>query len=63
MQAAGETDMLIEAALIKHTDKIAAYKKGKKGLLAVFIGEVMKLSKGKAAAEEVTIKLTEKLNA
>ncbi len=63
LQVASETDTHIAAALSKHADKIAAYKKGKKGLLAVFVGEVMKLSKGKAAAEEVTKKLTEKLNA
>lgn len=63
LESAGETDAHIDAALVKHADKIAAYKKGKKGLISVFVGEVMKLSKGKAAAEEVTRKLTEKLNA
>ena len=63
LQPASETDGHIEAALAKHADKITAYKKGKKGLLSVFVGEVMKLSKGKDAADEVTKKLTEKLNA
>lgn len=63
VQSADETEAHINAALAKHADKIAAYKKGKKGLLSVFIGEVMKLSKGKAAADEVAKKLTEKLNA
>lgn len=63
LQSADETDLHIEAALVKHADKIPVYKKGKKGLISVFVGEVMKLSKGKANAAEVTKKLTEKLNA
>ena len=29
-------------------DKVKEYKKGKKGLIGLFMGEVMKLSKGKA---------------
>lgn len=58
-----ETDELIESALQKHADKIAAYQKGKKGLLSVFVGEVMKLSKGKADAKKVTEKITERLKA
>jgi len=48
--------------LVKHEQKIAEYKKGKKGLLSVFVGEVMKLSGGKADAKLITQKLIEKLN-
>ena len=62
LQSADETEAHIEAALTKHAQKITEYKKGKKGLLSLFVGEVMKLSKGKANAEEVTQKILEKIN-
>jgi aspartyl-tRNA(Asn)/glutamyl-tRNA(Gln) amidotransferase subunit B len=39
---------LIEEALGKFPEKITEYKNGKLGLLGLFVGEVMKLSKGKA---------------
>lgn len=39
---------LIEQALAKYPEKILEYKAGKKGLLGLFMGEVMKLSGGKA---------------
>ena len=61
VQSGGEIDAFIEASLTKHAQKITEYKKGKKGLLSLFVGEVMKLSKGKANAEEVTQKILEKL--
>jgi aspartyl-tRNA(Asn)/glutamyl-tRNA(Gln) amidotransferase subunit B len=54
-------DKHIEEALKKYADKIPEYKKGKKGLISLFVGEVMKLSKGKADAKMVTEKLIEKL--
>ncbi|HZH64242.1 MAG TPA: Asp-tRNA(Asn)/Glu-tRNA(Gln) amidotransferase subunit GatB [Flavisolibacter sp.] len=62
LQSGNETDVLVDAALTKYAQKIIEYKRGKKGLLSLFVGEVMKLSKGKANAEEVTKKLEEKLN-
>lgn len=43
----GELQQFIKAALAKHPDKIKEYQKGKKGLLSLFMGEVMKQSKGK----------------
>jgi aspartyl-tRNA(Asn)/glutamyl-tRNA(Gln) amidotransferase subunit B len=61
VQSGGEIDAFIDASLTKHAQKITEYKKGKKGLLSLFVGEVMKLSKGKANAEEVTQKILEKL--
>jgi aspartyl-tRNA(Asn)/glutamyl-tRNA(Gln) amidotransferase subunit B len=61
LQSGDETDKLIDAALTKHAEKITEYKKGKKGLLSLFVGEVMKLSKGKADAKLVTDKIVEKL--
>ena len=39
---------LIEEVLADFPVQVAAYKKGKKGLLGLFVGEVMKRSKGKA---------------
>ncbi len=39
---------LVNQALAKFPEKISEYKGGKTGLLGLFVGEVMKLSKGKA---------------
>ena len=58
-----EIDSLIDTALNKHAQKITEYKKGKKGLLSLFVGEVMKLSNGKVDAKLVTEKIIEKLKA
>src|SRR5215213_4087357 len=58
-----EIESLIDTALNKHSEKITEYKKGKKGLISLFVGEVMKLSKGKADAKLVTEKIIEKLKA
>lgn len=38
----------IEEVLNKMPDKVAEYQKGKKGLMGLFVGEVKKISKGKA---------------
>ncbi|MBL7910582.1 MAG: Asp-tRNA(Asn)/Glu-tRNA(Gln) amidotransferase subunit GatB [Bacteroidia bacterium] len=43
-----ELQGLIDSALSKFPEKIIEYKNGKVGLLGMFVGEVMKLSKGKA---------------
>jgi aspartyl-tRNA(Asn)/glutamyl-tRNA(Gln) amidotransferase subunit B len=59
LQIAGELNLLqdsdegnvaawIEEVLNKMPDKVAEYKKGKKGLIGLFVGEVKKVSKGKA---------------
>lgn len=39
---------LAESVIAKYPEKVAEYRSGKKGLLGLFVGEVMKLSKGKA---------------
>lgn len=39
---------LVEEVIADYPDKVIAYQKGKKGLLGMFMGEVMKRSKGKA---------------
>lgn len=44
----GELQQLVDQVLAKFQDKVAEYKNGKTGLLGLFVGEVMKQSKGKA---------------
>lgn len=39
---------LVEQVLAKLPEKVTEYKNGKKGLIGLFVGEVMKLSRGKA---------------
>lgn len=39
---------LIQEAIAKYPEKVTEYKSGKVGLIGLFMGEVMKLSKGKA---------------
>tara|TARA_A100001037_G_C15113461_1_gene620218 strand:+ start:256 stop:1698 length:1443 start_codon:yes stop_codon:yes gene_type:complete len=53
----------IDSALKKYPDKINEYKSGKKGLIGLFMGEIMRLSRGKAdpkMARELLIKKLEK---
>lgn len=52
----------VDEALAKFPDKVTEYKNGKKGLLGLFMGEVMKLSKGKADPKLTSKLLEEKLN-
>ncbi|NOT51651.1 MAG: Asp-tRNA(Asn)/Glu-tRNA(Gln) amidotransferase subunit GatB [Chitinophagaceae bacterium] len=52
---------LVDAVIEKFSNKVAEYKKGKKGLLAMFAGEVIKRSKGKADPKVVNELLLEKL--
>jgi aspartyl-tRNA(Asn)/glutamyl-tRNA(Gln) amidotransferase subunit B len=51
----------IEQALSKYPDKIQEYKNGKKGLMGLFMGEVMKLSKGTVDPKVATQLLTKAL--
>ena len=47
----GDADTIIAFAvevIAKYPDKVSEYKSGKTGLLGLFVGDVMKLSKGKA---------------
>lgn len=60
-----ETDELttwINQVLQRMPEKVIEYKKGKKGLIGLFVGEVKKLSAGKANPQEVTRLLEEQLN-
>jgi aspartyl-tRNA(Asn)/glutamyl-tRNA(Gln) amidotransferase subunit B len=53
---------LIDEVLGKFPDKVEAYRGGKKGLMGLFMGEVMKASKGKADPKLANKILTQKLN-
>ncbi len=52
----------VRLALEKMPDKVLEYKKGKKGLLGLFIGEVKKISKGKADPQLTNQLLIQKLD-
>jgi aspartyl-tRNA(Asn)/glutamyl-tRNA(Gln) amidotransferase subunit B len=52
---------IINEILEKYAGKVMEYKKGKKGLLSLFVGEVMKRSKGKADPKATNEILLEKL--
>lgn len=52
---------LIDQVLNKFPEKVQEYRKGKKGLMGLFVGEVMKLSNGKADPKLTNAILSEKL--
>ena len=52
---------VIESVLAENKTKVAEYKSGKKGLLGMFMGQVMKKSNGKADPKVATKLLTELL--
>lgn len=54
-------EQLVLEVLARFPDKVSEYQKGKKGLLGMFMGEVMKASKGKADPQATTALLQEKL--
>lgn len=58
-----ELQAWVDEALAKYPEKVAEYKAGKKGLTGLFMGEVMKLSRGKAdpkLASKLVIQTLEK---
>jgi aspartyl-tRNA(Asn)/glutamyl-tRNA(Gln) amidotransferase subunit B len=56
-----EIESWVMQALAKMPDKVQEYRRGKKGLIGLFVGEVKKLSKGKADPKLTTQLLEEKL--
>ena len=52
---------IIAEVLGRYPDKVIEYKSGKKGLLGLFVGEVMKATKGKANPKEANRLVTEAL--
>lgn len=53
---------LVNEVLNKFQPQVLAFKKGKKGVLGLFVGEVMKLAKGKADPKKINDVLLQKLN-
>lgn len=51
----------IDQVLSKYEAQVSAYKKGKKGVLGLFVGEVLKMAKGKADPQKVNTLVQEKL--
>jgi aspartyl-tRNA(Asn)/glutamyl-tRNA(Gln) amidotransferase subunit B len=59
---ADELNNWIRTVLTKMPEKVIEYKKGKKGLMGLFVGEVRKLSQGKADPQTVTAMLQKELS-
>ena len=57
-----EIEEWVNKVLQSMPDKVAEYKKGKKGLIGLFVGEVKKVSQGKADPKIVTELLASKLS-
>ena len=57
-----EIEAWVTEVLNKMPDKVAEYRKGKKGLIGLFMGEVKKISRGKADPKITTSLLEKKLN-
>jgi aspartyl-tRNA(Asn)/glutamyl-tRNA(Gln) amidotransferase subunit B len=57
-----ELETFVVQVLTKYAPQVQAYKKGKKGVLGLFVGEVMKLARGKADPKKINDALLEKLN-
>jgi aspartyl-tRNA(Asn)/glutamyl-tRNA(Gln) amidotransferase subunit B len=53
---------VVDRVLEKYAEKVKEYRKGKKGLLSLFVGEVMKQSKGQADPKTTNELLLKKLN-
>lgn len=64
IQDAGQDEIKswIESVVNSMPDKVLEYRKGKKGLIGLFVGEVKKVSKGKADPRIATELLTQFLN-
>ena len=56
-----ELETLVNEVIASMPDKVAAYRKGKKGLMGLFVGEIMKKSNGTADPKLVNQLLSEKL--
>lgn len=64
IQNSNEEDLsiLIDEVLLTFPEKVTEYKAGKKGLMGLFVGEVMKKSGGKADPKTTTKLLNQKLS-
>jgi aspartyl-tRNA(Asn)/glutamyl-tRNA(Gln) amidotransferase subunit B len=57
-----EVEQWINQVLLSMPEKVDEYRKGKKGLIGLFVGEVKRLSKGKADPKITTDRLNQILN-
>jgi aspartyl-tRNA(Asn)/glutamyl-tRNA(Gln) amidotransferase subunit B len=60
-QSGDELLTWVQEAIAAYPDKVKEYQKGKKGLVALFIGEVMKKSRGTADPKKVNQMVSEEL--
>ena len=60
-QSGDELTKWVQEAIAAYPDKVKEYQKGKKGLIALFIGEVMKKSRGTADPKRVNQLMSEEL--
>ena len=58
----GELEMIVEAVIAQHPEQAVQYRAGKNKLLGFFVGQVMKVSKGKANPAQINQLLVRKLN-
>lgn len=56
-----ELNEFVNQVLQKYEAQVKAYKSGKKGVLGLFVGEVLKMAKGKADPQKVNALVQEKL--
>ncbi len=57
-----ELEKWVDEVIARMPAKVEEYKKGKKGLIGLFVGEVKKASRGKADPQKVTALLQQKLS-
>ena len=57
----GKIQTLVEEVMTAYPDKVAAYRRGKKGILGMLMGEVMKKSQGKIAPQVANNLLRQRL--
>jgi len=56
-------EIIIDELLLNNPAKVAEYKSGKKGIAGMFMGDIMKATKGKADPKIANLLLNQKLNA
>lgn len=57
-----DLEKIVTDAIMKYPDKVTEYKNGKTGMIGLFLGEAMKMSKGKADPKELNRIVKEKLD-
>jgi len=60
--AANDVNQFIHDAMAKYPEKVKEYQNGKKGVLGLFMGEIMKSSKGRIDPQKTNQLLIKKLN-